>query len=119
MAEFSTQSQTSSGLKPRSFLPKRSIVSFHHANNDLASVVQHVSHQGNVAFALNLAILKLDLQLDRLMEQATIIKVFLRRKGFSPQAFDVWYNQKKKTFMEEKARKKKEKAEMKAAQPKK
>jgi hypothetical protein len=53
------------------------------------------------------------------MEQATIIKVFLRRKGFSPQAFDAWYNQKKKTFMEEKARKKKEKAEMKAAQPKK
>jgi hypothetical protein len=47
------------------------------------------------------------------MEQATIVKVFVRRKGFSPQAFDAWYTKKKDQFEQEKAAKKKA-----AAQPK-
>jgi hypothetical protein len=46
--------------------------------------------------------------------QATIVKVFIRRRGFSPQAFDAWYKQKKVKFSKEKAEKKKA-----AAQPKK
>ena len=51
------------------------------------------------------------------------VKVFVRRKVFSPQSFDSWYKQKKDQFAKEKLEEKKKKAEEKqklaATQPKK
>lgn len=53
------------------------------------------------------------------LEQVIVIRMFLRRKGFSPSQFDAWYMRKKVEANAAKAKKKQEIEEKKAAQPKK